>query len=411
MLDATNAKTSKGQKLGYMTGVMYLAPGNESGRNVCPWMARCKKPCLYTSGHGQFKKTQGARIAKTRRWFNDREAFVADIIASVGRKGKAAKRYATGKNKSRWTGLIGAAYRANLTPALRLNGTSDIPWEELTEIFEMFPGLMKYDYTKSHERMLNWLAGSVSKRNARSGGRGHFRNVKNYSLTFSVGGVLDKRRDAESIYREILRNGGNVAGAWLLPEQIPESTSCLTFIDSSGKPFKKIDLGDEYEVIDGDLHDLRFLDKRGVIVGLSAKGSGGGDTKKLDTGQQRFFMQNPGDACTVAQSVPMTMLTPGDGGRPFEIGPDYLAEDQGHDTRTNPDFMGVPFTRINAGMTTTLASRVSRAVGSNWQSWARSKPSTVVNKILRSTKIGRTARVKLASDVTSWVRKNKSKSS
>jgi hypothetical protein len=32
------------------------------------------------------------------------------------------------------------------------------------------------------------------------------------------------------------------------------------------------------EVIDGDIHDLRFLDKQGVIVGLKAKGKAFNDS-------------------------------------------------------------------------------------------------------------------------------------
>ena len=31
-----NAKTVKGQKYGYLTAILYLAPSNESGFNVCP---------------------------------------------------------------------------------------------------------------------------------------------------------------------------------------------------------------------------------------------------------------------------------------------------------------------------------------------------------------------------------------
>ena len=50
-----NAKTVKGQKYGYMTAVLYLAPSNESGFNVCPMASKgCKKACYTQRGMGLF---------------------------------------------------------------------------------------------------------------------------------------------------------------------------------------------------------------------------------------------------------------------------------------------------------------------------------------------------------------------
>ena len=64
-----NAKTVKGQKFGYKTAILYLAPSNLSGFNVCPMASNgCKKACLTTSGHGAFSNVQNGRINKTR-WF------------------------------------------------------------------------------------------------------------------------------------------------------------------------------------------------------------------------------------------------------------------------------------------------------------------------------------------------------
>ena len=49
-LDA-NPKTVKGQKRGYMTAVLYLAPADLSGWNVCPEStAGCRAACLNTAG-------------------------------------------------------------------------------------------------------------------------------------------------------------------------------------------------------------------------------------------------------------------------------------------------------------------------------------------------------------------------
>ena len=71
-----NAKTVKGQKYGYMTAVLYLAPSNESGFNVCPMASQgCKKACLYTSGHGAFSNVQQGRINKTRWYIQERDTL------------------------------------------------------------------------------------------------------------------------------------------------------------------------------------------------------------------------------------------------------------------------------------------------------------------------------------------------
>ena len=63
----TDAKTVKGEKYGYMTGILYLAPYKESGvANVCPnASAGCIASCLYTAGRGAMSNVQRARIAKT----------------------------------------------------------------------------------------------------------------------------------------------------------------------------------------------------------------------------------------------------------------------------------------------------------------------------------------------------------
>ena len=77
----TNAKTVKGQKRGYLTGILYLAPSNESGAiNVCPHAsAGCRAACLYTAGRGSFGNVKQARINKTLFFADDRKAFVAQI--------------------------------------------------------------------------------------------------------------------------------------------------------------------------------------------------------------------------------------------------------------------------------------------------------------------------------------------
>lgn len=207
-----NAKTVKGQGRGYMTAILYLAPADESGYEVCPMAsAGCRKACLNKAGMGAFSNVQAARIAKTKWYFEDRPAFMAQLVAEV----RAFIR------KASWRGLI---------PVVRLNGTSDIPWERVPvegqpNIMSLFPWVQFYDYTKRSNR----------------------RDLpSNYHLTFSLAEDNDDRAVVAA------SNGANVAVVFR-NDKFP-----ATFM---GMP-----------VVDGDADDLRFLDGRGVVVGLKAKG-------------------------------------------------------------------------------------------------------------------------------------------
>jgi hypothetical protein len=132
----TNAKTVKGQAQGFMTGVMYLAPAKQAGVQVCAMAARaeCEAPCLFTAGRGAFNAVQQARINKTRQFLYEREWFMESVACSVST-------------------LLRKADKAGLTPVVRLNGTSDIPWEKFRvrgkrNIMQVFPDVQFYDYTK-----------------------------------------------------------------------------------------------------------------------------------------------------------------------------------------------------------------------------------------------------------------------
>lgn len=213
-----NPKLMKGEKKGYLSFVLHLAPANLSGYETCPKRtAGCTAACLNTAGRGGiFKKgestnvIQQARIRKTKAFFENREQFLADLENDI-RLG------------------IKQAEKQGLIPAFRLNGTSDIAWEKYG-IIEKFPNVQFYDYTKMRNRKVSHL--------------------KNYHLTFSKadGNDLDVRLAAEA--------GMNIAAVF---KNVPE-----TYI---GLP-----------VINGDETDLRFLDPKGVIVGLKAKGKAKKDT-------------------------------------------------------------------------------------------------------------------------------------
>ena len=158
---SSNAKTVKGEKLGYLTGVLYLAPAMLSGYQVCPMavIAGCEQACLNKAGlGGVYSSIQRARIAKTKRFFEDRDAFMADIVRSI-------------------RSISNQAIKKGMIPLIRLNGTSDIRWENVPvtvdgvtydNLMLAFPALQFYDYTKIANR----------------------RNIpSNYDLTFSYSGV------------------------------------------------------------------------------------------------------------------------------------------------------------------------------------------------------------------------------
>ncbi len=79
-----NAKTVKGQKNGYKTGILYLAPSTQSGFNVCPQASQgCKKACLFTAGRGRFNNVQQGRINKTRWFIQERETFIDQLDKEI----------------------------------------------------------------------------------------------------------------------------------------------------------------------------------------------------------------------------------------------------------------------------------------------------------------------------------------
>ena len=213
----TNAKTVKGRSRGYMTGILYLAPVKESGAiNVCPHASEgCASACLFTAGRGAFDNVRNARVAKTLAFVHDREAFMRQLCDDIRR-------------------LIAKAEKAGMIPCVRLNGTSDLPWENIkcgehANIMQAFPGLQFYDYTKNPNRIAAHLEG---------------RMPGNYHLTFS------RSEGNGKIALSILQSGGNVA---IVFSSLPAAFN--------GAP-----------VINGDETDLRFLDPRGCVVGLKAKG-------------------------------------------------------------------------------------------------------------------------------------------
>ena len=241
LLSTGNPKVLKGMAQGYNTYILHLAPASESGYNTCAKAtAGCKAGCLNNAGRGgMFKRgestnvIQKARIRKTVYFFENRDAFMLDLVADI----KLA---------------IKQSAKKGLIPVIRLNGTSDLSWEKYlvpgTElnIFQYFKDIQFYDYTKVLGRKV--------------------KAISNYNLTFSAadGNDIDVAR--------AMFDGYNIA---------------VVFGIKKGSPMPDTYLG--APVFNGDDSDLRFLDPKGVVVGLYAKGP----AKKDTSGFVKFVPNGP----------------------------------------------------------------------------------------------------------------------
>jgi hypothetical protein len=244
-----NAKTVKGDGV-YETAIMYLAPSSLSGTNVCPMaeQAGCIAGCLNTAGRGRFSQVQTARINKTKRYLASRTAFMADLVADLER-------------------FAAYCHRKGVKPAVRLNGTSDIQWEvahfasrgdQRGSVFELFPEIQFYDYTKVYKRVYRDLPAN-------------YRLVLSYSAAHSA--------YSDAVVKAAAETGSNIAVVYRdkdTRDNAMPSGDALGYDDG----FKRI----YRQVIDGDSDDMRFLDPTGVIVGLYAKGAAKRDTSGFVVG-------------------------------------------------------------------------------------------------------------------------------
>ena len=214
----SNPKIAKNIDFGVMTAPLHLAPYDLSGFQVCPMASKgCAAACLNTAGRGHMTPVQEARKRKTIMFFNQRSEFMEQLVKDVA-------------------AIEAKARLNNLKCGIRLNATSDIPWESIpcfhnginyTNIMRAFPSIQFYDYTKRHNR----------------------KNLpENSHLTYS----LAEDNDFRAV--QAFENGMNIAVVF---KDVPDY-------------FK---LGKHtIRVINGDEHDYRPIDPKGVIVGLKAKG-------------------------------------------------------------------------------------------------------------------------------------------
>jgi hypothetical protein len=218
---SADSKTIKGEKYGRLTGIIYGSPANECSPNwtMCAMAitAQCDKDCLRWAGRGKMPSVTHGRIRKTLFLKQHQDEFMAVLVKNIN-------------------SLITKAKNKRLEPAVRLCGTWDVKFEniyfwhngEYVTIFDVFPNLAFYDYTKDPSRKV----------------------PKNYHLTFSYSGA----EKFQKVMAKQLRKNPAVNIAVVFQGTQPD-----TFMGRT--------------VINGDDSDLRFLDPTHSIVGLTAKGT------------------------------------------------------------------------------------------------------------------------------------------
>lgn len=239
----SSAKIDAGGTVGVLGAVLYMMPANASGRNACPGATEgCAAACLAEgTGRMSMSGSQRARRRRHAAFYADRGAFLADLHADIAAHVKRAAR----KGK---------------VPAIRLNGTTDLPWHRMpvtladgtrfTSLHAAFPGVAFYEYTKMPWRIVS---------------KGLPANLR---LTYS----LSEREGSDSHAVEFLRNGHGAAVVTFTPRHIIPASFLLYPHGRERGTFMV------YPTVDGDAHDARFLDPAAHVVILAAKGRAKSDT-------------------------------------------------------------------------------------------------------------------------------------
>jgi len=207
---SNDAKTVKGEKKGYLTGILYLAPTSV----LCPASSKgCRRACLFSAGRGRFNSTILARKRKTQMFLKSRDKFIALLEHDISM-------------------LIAKSKKRGMIPCVRINGTSDIDVQDVfAGTLKKFKDIQFYDYTKVWSRSVKF---------------------PNYHLTYS--------RSEDTSWESIadkLDKGCNVAIVF------KGDVEYLKYMTIGGR---------DYPVSLGDDTDLRFLDEPGHIIALTAKG-------------------------------------------------------------------------------------------------------------------------------------------
>lgn len=203
----SNAKTAKNDT---KTFYLSLQPAtlNSKRENLCKFSTKeCRSQCLQYAGRQGFSNVVESRSRKTEYFINHRNEFIVKL----------------------WNELVDLN-RQNEKIAIRLNLLSDINWNDefkkTGRNIASLSNIIFYDYTKDHLKIVS-------------------NNLKNYHLTYSFSGY--NWNWCEKFLKE---KKANVA---------------VVFKNSIPLHYKG------FKVINGDENDERFLNEKGVIIGLKYK--------------------------------------------------------------------------------------------------------------------------------------------
>jgi len=222
-------KTKKGEEKGVLTAVAHLSPEKESGYNTCPFATNCADTCIKTTGRMVTDSARIARISRTLFFKMFQEEFFDQLRMELDRH-------------------IWLAKVKDMTPAIRPNGTSDVPWEDYG-IVQEYESIQWYDYTKY----------PLERRNP----------PPNYHLTYSLS------EEPDSIGRALryLEAGHNAAAVVQTAAGMTRTTA-----KEASRQIVEAGVWNGFPVVSGDEDDIRFWDPPGHWVVLYAKGPATRDT-------------------------------------------------------------------------------------------------------------------------------------
>lgn len=223
----TNNGNTKIRKSAEQSGFRIASLSLWPDLKICPGSkaANCMDLCLKSEGRGKMQSVMNSRMSKTQLWHEDRETFLSMLFEEVFVWVRRCKK---------------SGHQA----AIRLNTISDIAWEDYG-IFQEFPELFGYDYTKRVNRLGN--------------------TPDNYKLIFSY--------SAEAAYQ------GSVKKALATDHPI-------SVVFRGGLPGQYLGR----PVIDGDKSDIINVNAGPVVIGLRAKGTSGARSLVSNS---NFIVDNP----------------------------------------------------------------------------------------------------------------------
>lgn len=207
-----NAKLERGD---IAIAGLTLTPAIAGPATTCANFRHCADLCVLTHGRGAFPNVRNARAARVQALLDHPDAMAALLAADIDRMCRRASRAGT------------------YTWGLRLNVASDLAWETVAPWLvrrAVERGALVYDYTK------RWTREPMP--------------MQGYRLTFSAAGhsvariqdAIDRGRNVAVVFADVAKSDAMPA-EW------------------HGMP-----------VLDGDVHDVRYVDPVGHVVGLRAKG-------------------------------------------------------------------------------------------------------------------------------------------